>query len=420
MRLTVAHGPTSHAVDLASDDPTPDDLRAALLTATGILPRNQKLVFKGKVLPGAHAKAATVLSAPVTLASLKIVDGSKLMLLAQAGGGPSTAGTAALVAKRAADSAAAAAKRAATTAGGGSGGPGAPHPHPPPDVDWAARAAVWAKTGIITLRDAGLRELPEAVLCPAVSAAATACDLGGNPGLTALPARFFTGAPHLTRLRLTGTGLARLPPEIGALTRLETLLVDRARLEGPLPAALASLPSLKSLSLAHNPGLERLQAGGSPASDGPSPPPPTPPPPFPPSLEVLDVSHCGLTELPAALGTACPRLSLVDARHNRISPSIPPSLSRVPTLRLDANRISVLPPTFFDAPGAATALLSLHANPITAEEVRGTPGWAVYDGRRLAAANKRLAGRAVATGGGTAFEEGADAVQWMSFGSGGG
>ena len=156
----------------------------------------------------------------------------------------------------------------------------------------------------------------------------------------------------------------------------------------------------------------------------PTPPLPPPPPPtaasFPPALEVLDVSHCGLTHLPASLGEACPRLALVDARANAIGPSIPASLGRVATLRLDGNRIASLPPAFFDGPDAATDLLSLHANPITAEGLRATPGWAAYDARRLGAANKRLAGRALAAGGGTAFEEGADAVEWMTFGGGAG
>jgi Leucine-rich repeat (LRR) protein len=279
---------------------------------------------------------------------------------------------------------------------------------------------VWAKTGVIALRDVpGLTQLPDA-LWGAPAAAATACDLGGNRGLAALPPRFFMEAARLTRLRLTGTGVATLPPAIASLTRLETLMLDSARLEGPLPAALWALPALRRLSLANNPGLTSLSLCPPPPGAPPGAPPPTPAPPFPPALEVLDVSHCGLTDLPACLGPACPRLALVDARHNAIGPSIPPTLAHVPALRLDFNRISSLPPTFFDGPGAATALLSLHANPITAEALRATPGWAAYDGRRLAAANKRLAGRALATGGGTAFEEGADAVEWMTFGGGGG
>jgi len=417
MRLTVQHGAKAHALELG-DDPTPDDLRAALMEASGVLPRHQKLVFKGKVLPGANPSRATpasLLAPPVTLASLGIGDGAKLMLLAQQGGDgghvAATAGTAALAAKRAADAAATAAKRAATaaTAGGGSGGGG---------QDWAARASVWAKTGVISLRDAGLTDLPEA-LYGAAAGAATAADLGGNPALTSLPPRLCAAAaPRLARLRLTGTGLPTLPPSIGSLTRLETLLLDRCRLAGPLPAELWALPALKRLSLARNPGLGSLQAA-PPPSPPPPPPPPSPSPPFswPPTLEVLDVSHCGLAALPAGLGAACPRLALVDARSNRIGPTIPADLGRVPALRLDGNRIASLPAGFFDAPGAAIALLSLHANPVTAEALREAPGWAAYDERRRAAVSKRLAGRAVtAPGGGTAFDEGADAVEWMSYG----
>ena len=89
------------------------------------------------------------------------------------------------------------------------------------------KAAVWAKTGIISLRDAGLAELPGSVW--AVGSAARTADFGGN-ALTALPA----GVASLT-------GLSRLRLSHNALSSA-----------GVPWDALASLQQLRLLALDHN------------------------------------------------------------------------------------------------------------------------------------------------------------------------
>jgi hypothetical protein len=417
MKITVQHAGKAIQVDLP-DEATPDDLRTLLVEHTGVLVRAQKLLHKGKVLPFPglpRSTPAAALAPKVTLASLGISGGAKLMLLASGGGGgATTAGAAALAASRAAAAQATATKRAAVAvaagAAGGRGGGGGGCLA----VDWAARGAVWAKTGVITLRDAGLTDLPEAALGPAVAAAATAADLGSNRGLAALPPAIGQWT-RLTRLRLSGTGLAALPDSFAGLTRLETVLLDRAALAA-VPPVLRRLPALRVLSLAHNPLLAMLDSGAGDGGEGNDGGDASTAAPWPPCLEVLDVSHCRLTALPAGLGASCPRLSLVDARTNAIGPHLPPDLGRVATLRLDANRVEGLPPGFLGGPTSRVAVLSLRDNPITAEALRATDGFAAYDARRVAAANKRLAGRTVAEGGGSAFSEGADALEWMPFG----
>ena len=44
------HGKTSHAIDISGDHPKVSDLMAKLEEYTGLFPRQQKLIFKGRVL----------------------------------------------------------------------------------------------------------------------------------------------------------------------------------------------------------------------------------------------------------------------------------------------------------------------------------------------------------------------------------
>ena len=96
------------------------------------------------------------------------------------------------------------------------------------------KAKVWAKTGVISARDAGLSELPDILW--AVGAAARTADLSGN-SLTALPAAVAM-LTALTRLRLSHNALIS---------------------EGMPWDGLAGLPQLTVLALDHN----RLVLGSS-------------------------------------------------------------------------------------------------------------------------------------------------------------
>src|SRR5688500_18243192 len=55
----------------------------------------------------------------------------------------------------------------------------------------------------------------------------------------------------MTELNLSGLGLTELPPEIGQLTRLSWLRLDKNQL-ADLPPEIVQLPNLRALALAEN------------------------------------------------------------------------------------------------------------------------------------------------------------------------
>ena len=145
------------------------------------------------------------------------------------------------------------------------------------------RLALWEDT---------LLQLPASL---AVATALTALEVQRHPDAPALSAvsldAVLGSLPRLQSLVLTRCGLQQLPLNgwagISALTSLD---LSWNRL-GPLPAALSGASSLRRLSLSFNPQLaptaQQLWELSSRL----------------PLLEELDVSGCGLTELPARLPT---------------------------------------------------------------------------------------------------------------------
>ena len=117
--------------------------------------------------------------------------------------------------------------------------------------------------------------------------------------------------PRVRQLDLRRRGLTgRLPPQLGGLTELRTLILDENRLRGPIPAALASLRLLESLSL-----LANHLSGPIPAGLG--------------SLRKL--SSVGLSTnrltgpIPASLGSLS-QLRWLSLRSNQLTGPIPPEL----------------------------------------------------------------------------------------------
>lgn len=103
----------------------------------------------------------------------------------------------------------------------------------------------------------------------------------------------------------------------------------------------------------------------------------------------------------------------LSATGNRIA-AIPSGLSRLPklqTLRLDSNRVAAVPPEVLHG-CTSLSLLSLHDNPITADQLRSTDGFTAYDARRRALCDKQL-DSAVMHGVSGAFSEGADQQEWQ-------
>lgn len=142
--LLVKAGPAEHRVSLPAGSSVLD-LKAELEPLAGLLRRQQKLIFKGKVLEDAQS-----------LSSCKLVSGSKLMLLAAQGAAPPSkpaaaaaanktpaTGTSSLLAQKMADMAKAQPQQQQQRSPDG----------------MAERRAAWAKTGIVALRDMQLTAL---------------------------------------------------------------------------------------------------------------------------------------------------------------------------------------------------------------------------------------------------------------------
>lgn len=423
--------------------PVPDrqlpDLSPPQLEArTGLIARKQKVMAKGKVVSQ---------NPQATLAAAGITSGAKLMLLAAAGGATGggssaqplqpSAGAAALAAAQLERAKALAARRAAL--GGGpptsAAAAAAVVARPPPlqqrQGSMQQRAAAWAKTGIASVRDLGLAELPPELFDAAVAGSIRVLDAGGCR-LTALPPSM-AALSGLHRLRLAGSSLREDTLDwaaLASLASLSALSLDRNQLAA-LPVQACALSTLRALSLSGNAELAALPPQVSRLA----------------SLRLLALAGCALAELPPQLG-ACSALEELDVRDNRLA-ALPPELARLPALRAilaDRNRrarvgpgpgaaapgppalhsccargpcwcmpvllpltpgltwhaprrpprcsIAAVPPALLaDAPALCT--LSLHGNPITAEALRGTPGFAEFDARRRAKYDKKIGMRLV-------------------------
>lgn len=232
------------------------------------------------------------------------------------------------------------------------------------------RLTNWKATGIISLRDAGLKELPTTV--SVVGEAAKVLDASNNR-IHELPI-FIRGLPNLQRLVLVSNCLSSLPAAVCDLPALKILLLDSNELT-ELPEDVARLSRLEKLSVSHNKlralptGLGRLQ-----------------------QLKFLTVSHNPLAALPDALAT-CEVLEELDASSATLA-SVPAALGQLKKLKklnLDGNRITAIPPAvFIDCVSLQT--LSLHGNPITPDAIEATEGHATFEERRRTKYNKAIAG----------------------------
>ena len=427
-----------------------------------MLARQQKLVFKGKVLTGN----------PKSLVSLGVKEGATLLLLAAA----PTAGAVAAAIAAAAAAAEAARKHAARkpAAAAASAAAAAASAASEPSRITEARVRAWASTGVVGLRGEGLSELPEALFaavapapgsssCSSSSAAAAsaraaksplavahAVDLGENR-LSSLPERFVeaatagaavsvaataaaaTAAPtaattigdatttsgsgtsaaaasvlatnsKLARLRLADNALSgpgALPSSFSNLSALAELVLDDNPLLQTLPGSVFALPRLRRLSAVRC-GLGEIPSSVQDAK----------------ALSELVVAGNALTTIPIEIGS-CSSLTRLDASSNKISSLPENSLARcgrLTVLVLDGNRLSSLPRDLLSG-AAALHTLGLRGNELTLDGLRATEGWEAFEGRRVKAADARLAGRVDVAGGkgGGAFDATADAEEWIKW-----
>lgn len=136
-------------------------------------------------------------------------------------------------------------------------------------------------------------------------------------------------------------------------------------------------------------------------------------------MSELVIAGNALETLPAEIGS-CSELTRLDASSNKISRLPENSLARcerLTVLVLDGNRLSGLPRDLLTG-AKALHTLGLRGNEVTIEKLREeAAGWKEFEGRRVQAANARLAGRVDVAGGkgGGAFDATADAEEWIKW-----
>lgn len=360
LKLSVKFGGRSIPVEIAAAS-TIKDLKLLLQTLTNVLPRGQKLIFKGKVL-----------SDESTLASSDISDRSKIMLVASQGlhqgDGPIKKDAVALPAARAARVIATDKRKKSE------------------DVVTMSRLERWKRSGIIALSECGLTTIPEeAWTCGSV---ARVLDVSHN-SLAEVPAAIVCFSV-IQKLLLNGNLLSDNSiawDELTSLRHLSVLSLNQNNLTA-VPSALGALTSLKQLHLANNKlvcipteiGLLR-------------------------ELEVLKAQNNRLKTIPTSIGD-CVSLVEVDFSCNLLNelPETLGNLKNMKALYLSNNGLKTLPTTLFRL-CLQLSILDLHGTEITVDLLRQFEGWESFDERRRLKHQKQLDFRVDGSG---EFDEGAD------------
>ncbi|XP_068636964.1 LRR repeats and ubiquitin-like domain-containing protein At2g30105 [Aristolochia californica] len=343
-----------------SSDSTVKDLKSALQPLTNVLPRGQKLIFKGKVLTDT-----------MTLKSSQVSDGSKVMLMAShglhQGEGPITREVSASSnMRRTTDSRTVQAKTEIPIQ--------------------KTRLERWKVTGVVALSECCLKVIPEEVwMC----------------------------GPSVRVLDISNNSIQELPAKIGLLVSVQKLLLNANEIldgsicwEGftsmkfltvlslaqnhltTLPAALGALSSLQQLHISNN------KLTGLPDEIG-----------LLSQLQILKANNNRISSLPSSMGN-CGALVEVDFSSNLLVelPQTFGSLSNLKTLVLGNNALKSLPPTLFKM-CSQLSTLDLHRTEITNDLLRQFEGWEAFDERRRSKHQKQLDFR---VGFASGFDEGAD------------
>ncbi|EPS66682.1 hypothetical protein M569_08094, partial [Genlisea aurea] len=345
------------------DESSVKDLKCVLHPLTDVLPRGQKLISKGRVL-----------SDELTLASSKLTDGDKVMLIASMGlhqgEAPMKREFPLPISRTTAVSTRGKSEKA---------------------VDSAARKR-WEATGIIALSDSGLKSIPEEVW--SCRDHARVLDLCQNM-LHEVPIKI-SSLHALKKLLLSGNELSIESISWDGLASLKFLTVlqlNRNNLMG-LPPTLGTLTSLKQLDISSN-NLTNI-----PNELG-----------FLVELQVLRAQKNRLECVPASI-RGCISLVLllflrqVDLSYNLLAelPDTFGNLRQLKALYLANNGLKSLPATFFET-CSQLSILDLHNTQITADLLRQLAGWERFDERRRLKHQKQLDFRITGSGD---FDEGAD------------
>ncbi|KAK9904917.1 hypothetical protein WJX75_005508 [Coccomyxa subellipsoidea] len=234
IKVLVQHGKNTY--ELHAD--SVDDLNEKVEEASGVLARHQRLIYKGKVL----AKGTS-------LAELKLKDASKVMLMASS----STATQGQVVAQDVGKAKAAEARERARQQLNEKDKKAALLREPAAfQKSWQERAAVWAKTGVASIRDAGFAALTQLTVLALDHNQLT--EVSGDVG--ALVSLRNLNLAHNSLIRLPAAvenSLAALPESLGRLQNLRSLLLDKNRLKVVPAVVLRGCGALATLALHGNP-----------------------------------------------------------------------------------------------------------------------------------------------------------------------
>ncbi|KAF5446671.1 hypothetical protein F2P56_032280 [Juglans regia] len=357
--ITVKFSGRSIPISL-SPDSTIKDLKSLLQPLTNVLPRGQKLIFKGKLLVDT-----------MTLRTLEVAGGAKVMLMASQGlhqgDGPIL-------------------KDARTV---------------PRRVDNANNKMVneklqvpvdknrlerWKVTGVVALSESNLKTIPDEVW--ATGPSARVLDLNNN-SVRDVPAQVGC-LSSIQKLLLNSNAIVDESLNWDALASLKYLSVLSMNQNHftNLPPALGALTSLRQLHVANN------KLTSLPIEIG-----------LLTQIEVLKVNHNRISSIPTCIGD-CNSLVEVDLSSNLLSelPETFGNLHDLKALYLGNNGLKSLPSTLFKM-CLQLATLDIHNTEITTDLLRQFEGWENFDERRRLKHQKQLEFRVV---GSAEFDEGAD------------
>ncbi|XP_009802173.1 LRR repeats and ubiquitin-like domain-containing protein At2g30105 [Nicotiana sylvestris] len=343
-----------------SDESTVKDLKSLLQPLTNVLPRGQKLIFKGKVLVD-----------EMTLKSSEVVNGAKIMLMASQGlhqgDGPIRKEAFTLPSMRMPEAT-----------------------RPKRDVPQVpilkSQLERWKATGVIALSECNLKALPGEVLTCGPSA--RVLDLSHNL-IQHIPAGI-NSLSSLQKLILNGNEIMDNSLSWEGLSSLKSLMVLSLNQNNiaTLPPEIGALTSLRQLYVAHNkltclPSEIGLLTG----------------------LEVLKLNNNRIPTIPESIG-GCASLIEVDLSSNLLV-ELPETIDKLKDLKalyLKNNGLKSLPSSIFKL-CTELSILDLHGTEITMDVLRQLEGWENFDERRRSKHQKQLEFRVISS---AKFDEGAD------------
>lgn len=374
--VCLKHGGEAHDLTLGSHA-TLQDLQMKIEDVTGVLIRQQKLLWRGKTIASGNNTTKSTL-----LSSIGLKNRAKVMLISSSHTSGKTLCASMMKSKINTKNNERMQSQARPRTSNSS---------------MESRSTMWFKTGIVSLRDLKLHALPNEVFAECCQNSVRIADMGGNC-LSSLSPRI-AELTRLQKLRLSSNALTDDGIPWDALTSLPNLSVLSLESNALtyIPESISRLTTLEVLRLGNN-MLIQLPERGMGSLIG---------------LRVLDVRRNKLKTLPHTL-SRCSCIEEIDASINELR-DIPPEFGELKNLRvllLDRNRIDAVPMEVLRG-CANLCTLSLKENPITMDELQNMPGFNEFEQRRQRKYDKKIDMKVLLDRDG--FEEAADKAGWEKF-----